>query len=110
MVYHGVMVHAGDTKLTMKKKLKFSWSSVLDRRERRSQWVKDAFVFEIAEVLVLQALQTSNAASNVCVAGDYSTSKNAQRSSRHIGLRRRNTLAKVDQHDATSRFEVEASV
>jgi len=105
------MVHAGDTKLTMKKKLKFSWSSVLDRRERRSQWVKDAFVFEIAEVLVLQALQTSNAASNVCVAGDYSTAAKMLREAAGILVYVAETLLpKWTSMTANVPFEVEASV
>ena len=105
------MVHAGDTKLTMKKKLKFSWSSVLDRRERRSQWVKDAFVFEIAEILVLQALQTSNAASNVCVAGDYSTAAKMLREAAGILVYVADTLLpKWTSMTPDVPFEVEASV
>ena len=105
------MVHAGDTKLTMKKKLKFSWSSVLDRRERRSHWVKDAFVFEIAQVLVLQALQSSNAASNLCAADDYSAAAQQLREAAGILVYVAETLLpKWTSMTPDVPFEVEGSV
>ena len=65
------IVHNGETKVTMKKKYKFAWTSVLDRRQKASHWTNPAMVFELMEILVLQGLQTSNVAANCSATGDY---------------------------------------
>ena len=68
-------------------------------------------LFEIAEVLVLQALQTSNAASNVCVAGDYSTAAKMLREAAGILVYVAETLLpKWTSMTPDIPFEVEASV
>ena len=105
------MVHGSDEPVKMKNKYKFSWTSVLDRRGRVSHWTNPAFVFEMAEILTLQALQTSNVAANCSAAEDYVSAAKLLREAAGILIYVADTLLpKWESTPALVPFEVNSSV
>lgn len=55
---------AGDTNINMSAPAKFSWSSVLDKRDRSNMWTQCVFVFELVEVLAHTSFAQWSVAAN----------------------------------------------